>query len=149
MTTTRAKSSSPARVETQPARPRFDVGSLRAQFPILTRHVHHKPLIYLDNAATTQKPLAVIEATDRYYRAENANIHRGLHALAEAATAEYEAARAGAAAFIGAEHAHEVIFTRGTTESINLVASSYARRRLKPGDEILITRMEHHSNIVP
>jgi cysteine desulfurase/selenocysteine lyase len=149
MSTTRAKTSEVARVEARAEGPRFDVAELRGRFPILSRQVHHKPLIYLDNAATTQKPVEVIEATERYYRSENANIHRGLHALADAATAAYEATRAKAAAFIGAEHAHEVVFTRGTTESINLVASSYARRRLRAGDEILITEMEHHSNIVP
>jgi cysteine desulfurase/selenocysteine lyase len=127
----------------------FDVQRVRADFPILSRHVHGKPLVYLDNAATSQKPSSVIETLDQYYRQYNANIHRGAHALAERATEAYETTRAKIARFLNAPHQHEIIFTRGTTESINLVANSYALSVLKPGDEVLITWLEHHSNIVP
>jgi len=132
----------------QPTAP-FDVEAVRAQFPILTERVYDKPLVYLDNAATSQKPLRVIEALDEYYRHYNANIHRGIHYLAERGTEAFENARHKLAEFVGAEHTHEIIYTRGTTESINLVAQSYARTTLKPDDEVLITHMEHHSNIVP
>jgi len=132
----------------QPTAP-FDVEAVRAQFPILTERVYDKPLVYLDNAATSQKPLCVIEALDEYYRHYNANIHRGIHYLAERGTEAFETARHKLAEFVGAEHTHEIIYTRGTTESINLVAQSYARTTLKPDDEVLITHMEHHSNIVP
>jgi len=132
----------------QPTAP-FDVEAIRAQFPILTERVYDKPLVYLDNAATSQKPLCVIEALDEYYRHYNANIHRGIHYLAERGTEAFETARHKLAEFVGAEHTHEIIYTRGTTESINLVAQSYARTTLKPDDEVLITHMEHHSNIVP
>jgi cysteine desulfurase/selenocysteine lyase len=128
---------------------RLDVNRLRADFPILERRVHGKPLAYLDNAATSQKPRQVIEAVERCYREYNSNIHRGVHTLSMEATAEFEAARSRIRQFIGAASDREVIFTRGTTESINLVAQSWARNRLGPGDEILITTMEHHSNIVP
>ncbi|MBI1368707.1 MAG: SufS family cysteine desulfurase [Planctomycetes bacterium] len=127
----------------------FDVPRVRADFPILATKVHGKPLVYLDNAATSQKPQCVIDAIDDYYRSTNANIHRGVHYLAEKATEAYEGARAKMARFLGADHAHEIIFTRGTTESINLVAQSFGRSTLKPGDEVLITWLEHHSNIVP
>ena len=127
----------------------FDPMAARRDFPILSRKVHGKPLAYLDNAATTQKPLAVIEALDHYYRDYNANVHRGLHALSEEATNTFERSRIKAAHFINAPDAHEVIFTRGCTESMNLVAHSYGRSTLKPGDEVLITWMEHHSGIVP
>jgi cysteine desulfurase/selenocysteine lyase len=127
----------------------YDVHRIRREFPILETLVHGKPLVYLDNAATTQKPRAVIDAIHRYYTAENANIHRGVHYLSERATAKYDETRRKAAAFFNATVDCEIIFTRGTTESINLVAQSYARTMLKPGDEILITAMEHHSNIVP
>lgn len=124
--------------------------TIRADFPVLSRKVHgEKSLVYLDNAATSQKPDAVIEAVRRYYRETNANVHRGMHALAEEATAAYEAARSALAAFLGVSDPRGVIFTRGTTESINLVAQSWAARTLGPGDEILISVMEHHSNIVP
>ncbi len=127
----------------------FDVDALRADFPILAREVNGKPLIYADNAATTQKPAAVIERISRYYEHENANIHRGVHTLSEEATEAYEAARATVQHFVNAADASEIVFTRGTTESINLVAQSHARSTLGAGDEILITELEHHSNIVP
>ena len=127
----------------------FDVARVRADFPILSRNVHGKPLAYLDNAATAQKPVTVIECLDRYYREYNSNIHRGVHTLSEEATAAYESARGRIAAFINAGSHREVVFVRGTTEAINLVAQSWGRSRLGAGDEILITAMEHHSNIVP
>lgn len=122
---------------------------LAADFPILSRPVHGKRLVYLDNAATTQKPDAVIEAERRFYRESNANIHRGVHWLSEHATGLYEAARERVRAFLNATRADEIVFVRGTTEAINLVAYSWVRPRLEPGDEILVTGLEHHSNIVP
>ena len=122
---------------------------VRRDFPILSRSVHGKPLVYLDNGATSQKPQAVIEALSRYYREENSNIHRGVHFLSERATAAYEEARQKIQAFINAAHKEEIIFVRGTTEAVNLVAQSYGRSALKAGDEIIISAMEHHSNIVP
>lgn len=125
------------------------VKRVRADFPALAQCVHAKPLAYLDNAATTQKPAAVIEAISRYYRQDNANVHRGVHTLSERATAAYEGARERIRAYINAESTRELVFLRGTTEAINLVAQSYARPRVGPEDEILITEMEHHSNIVP
>jgi len=127
----------------------FDVDSIRADFPILNQMVHGKPLVYLDNAATSQKPSAVIDAMSRYYTADNSNIHRGVHQLSERATKEYEEARVKVQGFINAAHSKEIIFVRGVTEAINLVANSYGRANVKAGDEILITAMEHHSNIVP
>ena len=127
----------------------FDVESIRAQFPILKTKIHGKPLIYFDNAATTQKPRVVIDALQRYYESENANIHRGVHALSREATEAYELARQKIARFINAAEPREIIFTRGTTEGINLVASSYGGKFLEPGDEIVLSAMEHHSNIVP
>jgi cysteine desulfurase / selenocysteine lyase len=127
----------------------LDVATLREDFPILHQTVNGSPLCYLDNAATSQKPRQVIEAVDRYYREDNANIHRGVHTLAERATAAYEAARERMATFVNAATSEEMVFLRGTTEAINLVAQSWARPRLEPGDEILITELEHHSNIVP
>jgi len=127
----------------------FDIEKVRRDFPILARQVHGKPLVYFDTAASAQRPLAVIEATDRFYRRHNANVHRGVHTLSQEATDLYEAARRALVEFINAGSDREVIFTRGTTESINLVAQSFLRPRLNPGDEILITHMEHHSNIVP
>lgn len=127
----------------------YDLAAIRASFPILDQMIHGQPLIYLDNGATTQKPLAVIEALAHYYRADNANVHRGVHTLSQRATASYEGAREAVRQFINAPGVESVIFTRGTTESINLVAQSYARPRLRPGDEILISWLEHHSNIVP
>jgi len=129
--------------------PALDVYRVREDFPILTVRVHGRPLVYLDNAATSQKPRQVIEAIDHYYRDANSNIHRGLHALSEQATSQYEAARDKVRRFLNADSGNQIIFTRGTTESINLVAQSYARPRLRSGDEVLITHMEHHSNIVP
>jgi cysteine desulfurase/selenocysteine lyase len=125
------------------------VQEIRKDFPILARRVHDKPLVYLDNAATSQKPEAVLQAMDDYYRRYNANVHRGVHTLSEEATAAYERARLKLARFIHAASEKEIIFTRGTTESINLVAQTWGRANLKPGDEVLITEMEHHSNIVP
>lgn len=127
----------------------FDIDAIRADFPVLEQEVRGKPLVYLDNAATAQKPRQVIEALADYYRAYNANIHRGLHTLSEKATAEYEAARDKLRQFINAASLKEIIFVRGATEAINLVAQSYGRHALKPGDEIIITELEHHSNIVP
>ena len=127
----------------------FDIEQVRKDFPILTRTVHGKPLVYLDTAASAQRPLAVIEATDRFYREHNANVHRGVHTLSQEATDLYEGARRRLADHINAASEREIIFTRGTTESINLVAQSFLRPKLRPGDEILVTHREHHSNIVP
>ena len=132
------------------AAPALDVSQIRADFPILARTTRSgHPLVYLDNAATTQKPRQVIEAVARFYRDENANIHRGLYELSERATAAFEAARGRVARFLGAASPAEIVFTRGTTEAINLVAQSWARNALRPGDEVLVTAMEHHSNLVP
>lgn len=128
--------------------PLLDVIRRRQDFPILHREIHGRPLVYLDNAATSQKPWSVIEAERRYYAHTNANIHRGVHCLSQEATEVYEAARDRVRDFIRAPRREEIVFTRGTTESINLVASSYGQR-LQPGDEILVSEMEHHSNIVP
>jgi cysteine desulfurase/selenocysteine lyase len=139
----------PASAARPPAAPSLDVEAVRADFPILAARVRGKPLVYLDNAATTQKPRAVIDAVGRYYTAENANIHRGVHWLSQHATAAYDAVRERVARFINAPAAHEVVFVRGTTEAINLVAQSYGRTFLAAGDEVLITGMEHHANIVP
>jgi len=127
----------------------FDVEKIRRDFPILSRDVRGKKLVYLDNAATSQKPQAVIDAVKRYYEQENANIHRGVHFLSELATAEHDRAREIIKNFINAESAREIIFVRGTTEAINLVAQTYGRTHVGAGDEVLITAMEHHSNIVP
>lgn len=127
---------------------RYDVQAIRADFPILHRKVKGNPLVYLDNAATSQKPRQVIDALVRYYEHFNANVHRGLHTLAEEATEAYEAARSKVAAFIGA-HPEAIVFTRNATEAINLVAYAWGRAILKPGDLIVLTEMEHHSNIVP
>lgn len=127
----------------------FDVELIRNHFPVLNRKVKGKPLVYFDNAATTQKPQAVIDALVNYYSNYNANIHRGIHSLAEEATAAYEATRDTVQRFINAGHREEIIFTRGVTESVNLVAYTWARTNLKAGDEIIISGMEHHSNIVP
>lgn len=129
--------------------PSFDVEKIREDFPILGQEVHGKPLVYLDNAATSQKPRAVIDAVSRYYSMENANIHRGIHYLSEQATRAYEESRAKAARFLNASDPREIIFVRGTTEGINLVAQSYGRAFLRKGDEIIISALEHHSNIVP
>ena len=127
----------------------IDWNALRKDFPILDQQVHGKPLIYFDNAATSQKPRAVIDALVHYYEHDNANVHRGIHELSNRATAGYEAARARAAKFINAKNAEEIVFTRGTTEGINLVASSWGAKNLKSNDIILLTEMEHHSNLVP
>jgi cysteine desulfurase/selenocysteine lyase len=129
--------------------PTFDVGRIRADFPALSQQVHDKPLVYLDNAATSQKPQVVIDAVTRYYAAENANVHRGIHYLSERATQAFEDARARVARFLNASDPREIVFVRGATEGINLVAQSFGRPRLKAGDEVLISAMEHHSNIVP
>ncbi len=132
------------------AKTNFDVGRIRDDFPILSRQVRPGvPLVYLDSAATSQKPISVIESMDRYYREMNANIHRGIHKLAEEATQAYESARQRIAEFINAPSPEELIFTRNTTESINLVANSWGRAFLQPGDMILLTEMEHHSNLIP
>jgi cysteine desulfurase / selenocysteine lyase len=128
----------------------LDVERVRRDFPILSRQVHPGiPLVYLDSTATSQKPSAVIEAMDEFYQNHNANIHRGIHTLAEEATAAYEAARQKVATFIGAAQARQVVFTRNATESINLVAATWGRANLNPGDMIILTEMEHHSNLVP
>jgi len=127
----------------------FDVDRARADFPVLQQTVHGKPLIYLDNAATSQKPAAVIEILDRYYLEYNSNIHRGVHHLSQVATEAYESARENIRRYINAHSTKEIIFVRGATEGINLVAQTFARSHIKAGDEILITEMEHHSNIVP
>ncbi len=123
--------------------------SLRADFPILDQTIHGQPLIYFDNAATTQKPRMVLDALRHYYEHDNANVHRGIHELSNRATAAFEAARVRAAKFINARSSDEIIFTRGTTEGINLVAQAWGLKHLKAGDKILLTEMEHHSNIVP
>lgn len=128
---------------------KLDLTAIRAEFPVLHQEVHGKPLVYLDNAATTQKPLAVLQALDQYYKRDNANIHRGAHALADRATGYFEQTRKRVAQFIGAAEDREIIFTKGTTESINLVAASFGERFVERGDEIVITAMEHHANIVP
>ncbi len=127
----------------------FEVARIREDFPILRQKVHGKPLVYLDNAATSQKPQVVIDALAKYYSSQNANIHRGVHALSELATYEYEKARGKVKLFLNAAETREIIFVRGTTEGINLVAQSYGRKFIKAGDEVIISAMEHHSNIVP
>src|SRR5512146_27545 len=128
----------------------LNVSEIRKQFPIFQRETKPGiPLVYLDSTATSQKPLSVIEAMDKYYRHSNANIHRGVHTLAEEATAMYEEARVKIARFINAPSVHEVVYTRNTTESINLVAYTWARANLKAGDLVILTEMEHHSNLVP
>ena len=127
----------------------FDVAKIREDFPILKQLVHGKPLVYLDNAATSQKPRQVINALVRYYTTENSNVHRGVHSLSQQATEDYEGARSKIRQFINAASDQEVIFVRGTTEGINLVAQSYGRQNIGEGDEIVISAMEHHSNIVP
>ena len=127
----------------------FDVAAIRQDFPILSRRVHGKPLVYLDNAATTQKPQAVNDRVTKYYTEENANIHRGVHWLSERATEAYEEARAVVARFLHARESSDIVFVRGATEAINLVAQTYGRAHVGRGDEIVISEMEHHSNIVP
>lgn len=127
----------------------YDVAAVRADIPILAREVHGRPLVYLDHAATSQKPRAVIERITRYYETENANVHRGVHTLSQEATDAFEAARRAIQAFVNAPHAHEVILTRGTTEAANLVAHSFGEAFVREGDEIVVTELEHHANIVP
>jgi len=135
--------------EVTPSAAPLDLQKIRADFPILRQQVHGKPLVYLDNAATSQKPRAVIDAIVRYYETTNANIHRGVHFLSEQATEQHEAARRTVQKFLNARSASEIVFVRGTTEAINLVAQTYGRAHIGAGDEVLITGMEHHSNIVP
>jgi cysteine desulfurase/selenocysteine lyase len=127
----------------------FDINKIRQDFPILEREIYNKPLVYFDNAATTQKPSVVIDKLREYYERENCNIHRGVHFLSQQATGAYEASREFIRSFINAKSSSEIIFTRGTTESINLIASSFGKQFIKAGDEVIITYMEHHSNIVP
>ena len=134
---------------TTTARPALDVPRLRAEFPILATSVRGRPLVYLDNAATSQKPKAVIDALRRYYMTQNANVHRGVYALSEMATAAYEAVREKARVFLNARTEQEIVFVRGTTEAVNLVAASWGRTNLRSGDEVLVSAMEHHSDIVP
>jgi cysteine desulfurase / selenocysteine lyase len=138
-----------AGVNSPSARAAFDVEKIRRDFPILARDVRGKKLVYLDNAATSQKPRVVIDAITRYYEQENANIHRGVHFLSELATSEHDRARQAVKSFINAGDTREIVFVRGTTEAINLVAQTYGRVHVGSGDEVLITAMEHHSNIVP
>ncbi|XNO32272.1 cysteine desulfurase CsdA [Vibrio alginolyticus] len=127
----------------------FDVNAVREQFPALNQSVNDTPLVYLDSAATTQKPQCVIDVISHYYSAQNANVHRGSHSLTANATSQFEAARERVASFIGANSSKEIIWTRGATEALNLISQTYARSTLQPGDEILISEMEHHANIVP
>lgn len=128
---------------------KFDIDAVRRDFPILEQRVNDSPLAYLDNGATTQKPAMVIDTIDAFYRRHNANVHRGVHSLSQLATTRYEHARENVRRFLNAEHAHEILFTRGTTDGINLVAASFGEAFVKPGDEIIISAMEHHANIVP
>jgi cysteine desulfurase/selenocysteine lyase len=130
-------------------RPGFDPVKLRKQFPALQQKVHGKPLVYLDNAATSHKPRSVLDAMARFYEQDNSNVHRGVHLLSERATKSYEEARDKVVRFLGAASREEIVFTRGTTEAINLVAHSFLRPRLKAGDNVVVSAMEHHSNIVP
>ena len=133
----------------EPNLPSFDVRRIREDFPVLKQQVYGKPLVYLDNAATAQKPRVVLEALRKYYEVECANVHRGIHWMSEEATRDYEESRESVRRFLGAAESREIIFVRGTTEAINLVAHSYGRKHVRAGDEILISAMEHHSNIVP
>src|SRR5262249_22229331 len=128
---------------------RSGVAARRGDFPLLHERFHGKPLVYLDNAATTQKPAVVIERLSRFYEEENANVQRGVYALSERATSAYESARATVQRFLNAASPREIVFVRGTTEAINLVAAAWGRTRVRAGDEILVSEMEHHSNIVP
>ena len=148
MSATTSTSTSTVAPEPRAART-YDVDAIRRDFPILSTRVYGKPLVYLDNAASAQKPMAVIEAEQRVYESLYANIHRGVHYLSVHATDAYDAARETARAFLNAESAHEIIFVRGTTEAVNLVAQTYGRQNVGAGDEVLITALEHHSNIVP
>ena len=141
--------STTARLHPPEPKPTLDVAALRRDFPILARQVHGKPLVYLDNAATTQKPVQVLDAVGHFYRTSYGNIHRGVHELSVAATDAYEAAREKARAFVNAAESREIVFVRGTTEGINLVAQTFGRQRVGEGDDVVITALEHHSNIVP
>ena len=136
-------------INISPDASRFDIEKIRADFPILNQQIHGKPLVYLDNAATSQKPTQVIDVLVTYYRETNSNIHRGVHSLSEKATAEYESARNKVKEFINAESTQEIVFVHGTTEAINLVAQSFGRSSLTADDEVIISELEHHSNIVP
>jgi len=138
-----------ARAAAAPAAALWDVERVRKDFPALHQRVHGKPLVYLDNAATSQKPQAVIDALVAYYSLENSNVHRGVHLLSEKATQAYEEARVRVQRFLNAADAREIVFVRGATEGINLVAQCYGRKYLREGDEVIISAMEHHSNIVP
>ena len=133
----------------RPAPPALDVAAIRREFPVLTQTIRGKPLTYLDNAASSQRPQVVIDAVSHYYETTHANVHRGVHTLSQQATDLFEGAREKVRRFVNARSTKEIVFVRGTTEAINLVAQSYARPRLKPGDEILISHLEHHANIVP
>src|SRR5687768_8036128 len=136
-------------IETSTIQKTFDVDTIRRQFPIMSREVKGRPLVYFDNAATSQKPQAVIDALVNYYSSYNANIHRGIHTLAEEATLAFEETRDAVQKFINADSREEIIFTRGTTEGINLVAYTWGRQNIQAGDEVIISSLEHHSNIVP
>lgn len=127
----------------------LDIEKIRKEFPVLDQQIHGRPLVYLDNAASSQKPLRVIRALEKYYTHDHANVHRGVHTLSQRATDQFEAVRRKAQAFVNAEHEHEIIFTRGVTEAINLVASSFGKAFIEEGDEVLVSELEHHSNIVP
>jgi cysteine desulfurase/selenocysteine lyase len=140
---------SAVQVPSSPGRAALDVSAIRSEFPVLAQRVHGKPLCYLDNAASSQRPQCVIDSVSRYYETTHANVHRGVHTLSQQATDLFEGARQKVRAFINARSTREVVFVRGTTEAINLVAQSYARPRLQPGDEIIISWLEHHANIVP
>src|SRR5947209_8571471 len=128
---------------------RFDIARIRKGFPILRQKIHGKPLVYLDNAATTQKPQAVIDTLSHFYATDNSNVHRGVHLLSQRATEQFEGARLKVKSFLNAAKTSEIIFVRGTTEGINLVAQTYGRKHVQRGDEVIISHMEHHSNIVP
>jgi cysteine desulfurase/selenocysteine lyase len=138
-----------SRTAVTPQATAFDVAAIRKDFPILGERIHGKPLVYLDNAATTQKPRAVIDRLTEYYTTENANVHRGVHLLSERATTAYDGARTTVQRFLNAAESREIVFVRGTTEAINLVAQTFGRVHVGPGDEVVISAMEHHSNIVP
>ena len=127
----------------------FDIQKIRADFPILKREVYGKKLVYLDNAATAQKPQAVIDALVNYYTQDNSNIHRGVHYLCQVATVAYEESRENVQAYINAKEKHEVVFTKGTTDSINLMAYSFGEKYITTGDEVIVSALEHHSNLVP
>jgi cysteine desulfurase/selenocysteine lyase len=149
VTQIRPRASEVPRVGAPTVPSRFDVDEVRADFPALGQRIHGRPLVYLDNAATTHKPRAVLAALRRHYVRDNANVRRGVHALGERATAAYEGARATVGAFVNAARVDEIVFTRGTTEAVNLVAASFGRTHVRAGDEVLVSAMEHHANLVP